>query len=204
MNYNDKKVYLTTSVADLSTPNLGAKIPGSLYINGEIINFWRVDLDHNCILDPIRGVGGTAIPEVHPDGTTVEDIGQSTEIPGIYTKLRDKFVFSKENKVFTPNFRVTDDMAVLASSLTVLNGVTPLTMDVDYTLAIRYVGENILVDISFVDADRIADGVRVTAEYQIEKTWLNLGDGTPSDGSGFAGAQTEAAMFIKQYPYIIP
>lgn len=204
LNYNDKKIYLTTPVSDLSAPNLGAKIPGSIYVNGEIINFWRVDSAHNCILDPIRGVGGTAIPEVHLVDTAVEDVGQSTEIPGIYTKFKDRFVFYSDNKVFTPNFRVTDDMSILASSLTVFNGVTPLVLDVDYTLSPRYEGEHILVDISFVNADRIADGVRFTAEYLIEKTWLNVGDGVPSDGTGFAGAQTEAAMFIKQYPYIIP
>lgn len=201
--HNDTKIYLTDTATILTKPNPSGKIPGAVSINGELIYFWHIDTD-GAILNPIRGVNGTGTPEVHAEGSIVEDAGTSTVIPGVISTLTDKFVYTSDNRVFTPNFTVTDNMELLVSCLTVFNGPNPLVLDVDYTIETRYLGQHTLVDIRFVNADRLADGLKFSAEYETEKTWFNLGDSTPADGTGLAGAQTEAALFIKQYPYNLP
>lgn len=202
LNYNDTKIYLETLNGVVSLPRPAAKVPGVLYINGEVINFWYIDIVDMSILNPIRGVGGTGVPEVHPIGTVVEDLGEDTIVPGVYNTLKDRFVFSRFNNVFTTKFRITtDDIETVASRLTVYNGITPLTIDEDYTISLQPSGDRSVINIRFVNEDSLADGVKFTAEYQTENTWLGVGNGTPADGTGLEGAITEAAMFIKSQPY---
>ena len=72
LKVTDGNVYVTNASA-LTTPNTNSLIPGVVYINGEKIIFWTVDLANNMLGQIRRAVDGTGAPLVHSAGSAVVD-----------------------------------------------------------------------------------------------------------------------------------
>ena len=199
LKYDDTAIYLE-DVSVIAVPNTILKIPGFLYINGEKIKFWRIDLQNNAILYPIRGVDGTGVPDTHLVGTQVEDQSPAYTIPNTTTVEWDYFEFSKEKPVFTPYFKVHPDIRVTGNNLQVFNSATLLKEGVDYTIEISIFS---VVSITFTQAEFIKDGIKFEAWYTTDKIWLNsdldLGSELVTDGTGLNGSVTPSAVFIKQF-----
>jgi len=57
------------------------------------------------------------------------------------------------------------------------------------------------VSITFVNAEKFANGIKFSAVYTEDLIWLNRGkNGKPTDGFGLDASNTEPARFIKQNP----
>jgi hypothetical protein len=197
LNYNDTEIYLQ-DISMITVPNYTSKIPGFLYINGEKIKFWRIDVANNTILYPIRGVDSTGIPLTHPVNTLVEDQSPVYNVPNTTAVDWDQHIFTTKTPIFKPFFRVHPDIKVTSTRLGVFNSATKLQEGIDYTLELNEFGG---VNILFVQESLIKDGVKFDASYTTEKSWLNIGDNTPADGSGLTGSITPSAIFMKRYTH---
>jgi hypothetical protein len=81
LNITDSNIHVQNA-SSLTSPNLSKLIPGVVYINGEKITFWGVDLVNNVLTQIRRAVDGTGAPMVHVAGSTVEDVNVNEIIPG--------------------------------------------------------------------------------------------------------------------------
>jgi FG-GAP repeat len=81
LNVTDSNIHVQNASL-LSMPNVAKLIPGTVYINGEKIIFWGVDLVNNVLTQIRRAVDGTGAPLVHTAGSTVEDVTINELIPG--------------------------------------------------------------------------------------------------------------------------
>jgi hypothetical protein len=66
----------------LSGPNASTLTPGIIYINGEKIIFWTVDVVNNVLGQIRRAVDGTGAPTVHASSSSVVDCNLTEVIPG--------------------------------------------------------------------------------------------------------------------------
>ena len=195
LHYNDTKIYLT-DISAITVPHITARIPGIIFINGEKIKFWRMDVENNAILYPTRGVDSTGIPEVHLADSIIEDQSQNYVLPNTTSVDWDQHIFTSKTPVFKPFFRVHPDLRVTSTRLRVFNSATLLREGVDYTLSLSEFGG---VFITFTQAEFIKDGVKFDASYTTERSWLNVGNNIPADGTGLEGSDTPAAIFIKSF-----
>lgn len=129
------------SVADasiLSTPNIDLAKPGKVFINGEVIAYYTVDLVNNKLGQLRRAVDGTGAPTLHKAGVIVEDSGENQIIPGgievhnttwlnrlsgfaslITDDLGNEIVDDLGNKLITPPAplgAVTDGLGLMGST----------------------------------------------------------------------------------------
>ena len=200
LHYGDDKIYLT-NLMTIFSPVPENRLPGIIYINGEQIKFWQIDLDNNVIINPIRGVNQTGVAAVHAAGSIVEDLSSNYLVPEATNLQTNYFTFSKQNQIFKPIFTVNPDIEQTKMKLTVYNGATILEYGTDYTLNID---QNNKVSITFTRANQLVDGVKFTATYLEDLIWLNPGADTITDGSGLAGSNTTAAKFVKGYAHNYP
>jgi len=77
----DSNIHVTNASA-LSLPGPSELIPGVVYINGEKIVFWGVDLNNNVLYNIRRAVDGTGAANVYTVGTSVVEAGTNQLIPG--------------------------------------------------------------------------------------------------------------------------
>lgn len=200
LRYDDKKIYLN-DFDRLTLPDVDRRIPGRIVINGEIIQFYHYNIFESYIKDPVRGVDGTAVPEVHMAGTTVVDQGDALRVPDTTVIKRDFFTYTADQPYFVTAFTVSSDSALTNNLLAIYNGYTRLTANVDYTVTVQSAPLGYKANISFVDADRFVDGIRFRAVYTEDQIWLNRGSTTVTDGTGFAGGTRSSIEFIKQFPH---
>jgi len=78
LKFSDKEIELDNITA-LGEPNITLNQPGVVYINGERIEYFIKN--QNTITQLRRGTWGTGIPQTHPLGTEVFDIGVTETIP---------------------------------------------------------------------------------------------------------------------------
>jgi hypothetical protein len=71
-----------TDASKLVAPNPSQGYPGVVYINGEKIVFWSIDLVNNTLGQIRRAVDGTGAPDVHVAGSSVVETSTSELIPG--------------------------------------------------------------------------------------------------------------------------
>jgi hypothetical protein len=200
LSYNDKLIYLS-DLAALAAPVLSTKVPGRIIINGEIIQFWHIDPVEKTIIDPIRGVDGTAIPVEHPAGTEVIDNNENLKLPDTSNVLTSRFVYTADKPIFETGFSVNSNYEMTKNLLRVYNGITLLELGKDYTFEINATALGYRAAITFVNAADFLDGIRFSAEYLSDRIWLNQGATSVTDGTGLAGSSRPAAEFIKQFPH---
>jgi hypothetical protein len=81
LNIEDAVIYVT-DVSKLPVPGPALPHPGVIYINGEKITYYQVDLATNSLSQIRRGVWGTGAPAKHIMGTLVVDASLEQLIPG--------------------------------------------------------------------------------------------------------------------------
>ena len=81
LNITDGNIYVTDA-SKLIAPNPGQGYPGVVYINGEKIVFWSIDLVNNTLGQIRRAADGTGAPKVHVAGTSVVETSSTELIPG--------------------------------------------------------------------------------------------------------------------------
>jgi hypothetical protein len=72
LNITDSNVYVANAAA-LTPPSITTLTPGTVFINGEKINFWGIDLQNNILLNIRRAVDGTGAPMTHTIGSQLVD-----------------------------------------------------------------------------------------------------------------------------------
>ena len=88
LNYFDKTITVTDA-SELAIPNARRKVPGTVEINNERIEYFtKVG---NVLGQLRRGSLGTAIAELHPEGSRVVDVSTSESVP--YAETQEKFDF---------------------------------------------------------------------------------------------------------------
>lgn len=88
LNYFDKTITVSDAT-DLPMPNARRKVPGTVEINNERIEYFtKVG---NVLGQLRRGSMGTAIAELHPEGSRIVDVSSTETIP--YVESQEKFDF---------------------------------------------------------------------------------------------------------------
>jgi hypothetical protein len=104
---------LVVDAAKLSTPDTLAGIPGVIFIDGERITYWTIDLVTNTLGQIRRGTQGTGMPIVHPAGTLVVDASDRQLIP---------------NAAPSTSIGVGSDVALILSNVALATETTSLTI----------------------------------------------------------------------------
>jgi hypothetical protein len=113
LNYFDKTIELNNA-DELVTPDYSKKLTGTVYINGERIEY--LQKAGNTLSQLRRGVQGTSIPVTHSIGSTVVDVGPQATIP--YRETHENLKFESLNQVSfvydgsTTAFNISDQMYV--------------------------------------------------------------------------------------------
>jgi hypothetical protein len=81
LNITDSNIHVTNASV-LTAPNTSLLIPGVIYINGEKITFYTVDLVNNVLGQIRRAVDGTGAPVVHAAGHAVVEANLPEILPG--------------------------------------------------------------------------------------------------------------------------
>lgn len=81
LNLTDTVVHVANAGV-LSSPMLSLNQPGAIFVNGEKIVFYTVDLVNNTLGTLRRGVDGTGSPLVHIIGSNIVDGGANQAMPG--------------------------------------------------------------------------------------------------------------------------
>ena len=81
LNLADSVIHVVDA-SKLTAPSPSLGYPGVVYVNGEKIIFWAIDLVNNTLGQLRRAVDGTGAPTVHVAGTSVVEAGISEIIPG--------------------------------------------------------------------------------------------------------------------------
>ena len=79
LHYQDTEI----SVADITKlpePNVSQNQPGSVWVNGEKINYFGRDVGRGVLTDIRRGAGRTAIPLIHASGSLITDASAAQEV----------------------------------------------------------------------------------------------------------------------------
>jgi hypothetical protein len=99
LHYNDKVIQLISS-NNFDLPNPALNKPGVVEINGERIEFYKIQ--DNTLGQLRRGTQGTGTPRVHPIGSVVQDIGPGETLPYSEAPITTKVVSDGTNIVPLP------------------------------------------------------------------------------------------------------
>jgi hypothetical protein len=88
LNYYDQVMYVTDT-ADLFDPIKSRNIPGTVYINGERIDYFEKTA--TTLSQLRRGTNGTSIKETHAIGSNVVDVGRVESLP--YNESQERLDF---------------------------------------------------------------------------------------------------------------
>ena len=99
LGQKDRDILVSDSDA-LDDPILSENKPGVIEINGERIEYFVKD--GNVLRQLRRGTLGTGIPESHPSGTVIQNIGPSETIPYKDEYLVEKVISNGSNTIQVP------------------------------------------------------------------------------------------------------
>ena len=88
LNYYDQVIQVTDTT-NLFEPIKSRNIPGTVYINGERIDYFEKTA--TTLSQLRRGTHGTAIKEIHPTGSSVVDVGRVENLP--YNESQERLDF---------------------------------------------------------------------------------------------------------------
>ncbi len=99
LNYYDTEI-LVNDASNLPAPNLADRIPGSIYVDGERIEYFTKT--GNTLGQLRRGVYGSAIPEMHASGAKVVDVSIFESMPYREYQTREDFVSDGSSLIIGP------------------------------------------------------------------------------------------------------
>ena len=225
--YFDQEI-LVSSAANLLDPIKSRNIPGTIYINGERIDY--LAKDGNRLSQLRRGVLGTPIAELHSVNSKVVDVGYSESLP--YNESQDRQnVISDGTSIligplnYTPrkstknlwytdtipqDFGPCDEIEVFVSGKRLRKD--PITIW-DETLNYSSPEADIQVEAEFsVDGvtpyvrltEVVPAGARITIIRKTGTTWYDSGEFTASSGQTLINNESPIARFIAQKTSIVP
>jgi hypothetical protein len=233
LNYYDTSIQVTDA-SRLHKPSIEYNAPGVVYINGERIQYLKID--GNTLTQLRRGVNGTAIAETHAIDSYVVDVSISERLPYQDTEYRIDvtsdgstheipvdFIPVKSNR--TNWERV--DQPIHNAPIPVNNGPCD---HVEVFVAGRRLHKNPMMVFNpevaatspagdvMIDAEFSVDGInpvvrltepapvgsRITIFRKVGNLWYNQGDITASAGLTLLENSTSVAKFIAQKTSFVP
>ena len=153
LNYYDQTIELSDA-SDLVVPDRNKKLSGTIYINGERIEY--LQKTGNVLSQIRRGVHGTSIPETHPAGSLVSDVGTKNVLP--YKEAHETKKFDGLNTIditydgSTNQYVISDDLFVgrgepgnFYIEVVQQGNRTILERDLDYSVSVEL--DNVVVQL---------------------------------------------------------
>jgi hypothetical protein len=190
---NDKWIYVE-DLTVLSQPDPNISSPGIVFIGGERITFYVIDIVNSRLGQIRRATNGTGAPEVHLAGTRVDDAGYKVEIPG----SRDTYTAQYTPKIWRANTQYyTSDL--IKHWDTVYKVTANFESGFDF-LVDGQINENLEVYNNTITlVSRSGNTVTLPGDSLIRQghIWLNLGASSATDGLGIVGADTVQVNFLR-------
>jgi hypothetical protein len=228
LNYFDTTILVTDS-SGLSQPITSRNLPGVVFVDGERIEY--MVKSGNTLSQLRRGAQGTAIAQIHAEGTSVVDVGYSEVIPYNETQLRTDFTSDGSTLLigpldFTPQkasrsgtwYRNTipstygpcDQIEVFAAGRRLKKD--PQSVYVEANGAASPAADEIQEAEFSVDGataqlrltSALPAGTRVTVLRRQGKTWYSRGETTATNGVSLTDSNTAIAKFIAEKTTAIP
>jgi hypothetical protein len=228
LNYFDTTI-LVTDATGLSQPINSRNLPGVVFIDGERIEY--MVKSGNTLSQLRRGAQGTAIAQIHAQGTAVVDVGYSEVIPYNETQLRTDFTSDGSTLLigtldFTPQkasrsgtwYRNTipstygpcDQIEVFAAGRRLKKDPQSVYVETkgaaspaaDETQEAEFSVDGATAQIRLTAA--LPAGTRVTVLRRQGKTWHSRGETTATDGVSLIDSDTAIARFIVEKTTAIP
>ena len=227
LNYYDTTI-MVSDTSELFVPIKSRNIPGTIWINGERIDYFTKTATGLSQLR--RGCFGTAIKETHALGSHVVDISRSETVP--YNEEQERYDFISDGSSlligplpFAPaaatrtswyrssipvGYEPCDQIEVFAAGTRLRKD--PITV-YDKSINITSPQADVTVEAEFsVDGvnnyirltDRLAAGTRITVIRRTGKTWYDRGENTASSGVTLVKNQGTIAEFLKQRATELP
>jgi hypothetical protein len=227
LNYYDQIIYVTDT-ANLFEPIKSRNIPGTVYINGERIDYFEKTA--TTLSQLRRGTTGTAIKETHTAGSSVVDVGRVESLPYNESQERLDFVSDGSSLLVGPlNYVPAPAVRASWTRVTIPTGFEPcdqievfaggkrLRKDpvtvYDQTANITSPQADTVLEAEF-SVDGVNDyirltsslpaGTRITIIRRIGKTWYDRGETTASAGVTLLKNTSSIAEFLKQKSTELP
>jgi hypothetical protein len=195
LKWDDRVIYVDNASV-LSTPDVDNRVPGTIYIGGEKINYYRIDTVMNTISQLLRGVDRTSTPIIHKSNTIVSDAGVRMAIPSSTVSNSDTIVFSNTIKTITTTFNVPNNLNQILAKLTLKIGMNVLELGKYYTVGIKRVENGsykaIITFTKFANTT-IADKTEISLTFEQEYVWI--------DSIDLIESNTSQAKFLKKILY---
>jgi hypothetical protein len=195
LKWDDRVIYVDNATV-LSTPDIDNRVPGTIYIGGEKINYYQIDTVMNTISQLLRGVDRTSTPIIHNSDTIVSDAGVRMTIPSSTVSNFDTIVFSNTIKTITTTFNVPNNLDQILAKLTLKIGMNILELGKYYTVGIKRVENGsykaIITFTKFANTT-IADKTEISLTFEQEYVWV--------DSIDLIESNTSQAKFLKKILY---
>jgi hypothetical protein len=200
LNLTDTDIYVSNAGL-LQTPDAAYAVPGVIYINGEKIVYYTVDIYNNVLGQIRRAVDGTGAPAVHPAGSLVSDASAHYRLPSSSTGSANVHLSSWLN-LSTSSY--PQEFLTLSANATVFAGntVTQFATGASGIVAANSTGTTIALWAANITGTFSAN---ISANTYVYRNGSNLSAKTTGisytvvDGSGLAGSSTTQAEFIKSH-----
>ena len=227
LNYYDQVIYVTDT-DNLFEPIKSRNIPGTVYINGERIDYFEKTA--TTLSQLRRGSNGTAIKEIHVTGSSVVDVGRVETLPYNESQERLDFVSDGSSLLIGPlnyvpqaatranwtrstipvGYEPCDQIEVFAGGkrlrkdpVTVYDQTVNITSpqaDVELEAEFSVDGVNDYIRLT----STVPAGTRITVIRRIGKTWYDRGETTASSGVTLLKNTSSIAEFLKQKSTELP
>jgi hypothetical protein len=227
LNYYDQ-IIRVTDTTNLFEPIKSRNIPGTVYINGERIDYFEKTA--TTLTQLRRGTHGTAIKEIHSTGSSVVDVGRVENLPYNESQERLDFVSDGSSLLVGPlnyvpkaairsnwtrltipvEYEPCDQIEVFAAGKRLRKD--PVTV-YDQTANITSPQADTILEAEF-SVDGVTDyirltstvpaGTRVTVIRRIGKTWYDRGETTASSGVTLLKNSSAITEFLKQKSTELP
>jgi hypothetical protein len=195
LKWDDRVIYVDNASV-LSTPDVDNRVPGTIYIGGEKINYYQIDTVMNTISQLLRGVDRTSTPIIHKSDTIVSDAGVRMTIPSSIVSNSDTIVFSNTIKTITTTFNVPNNLDQILAKLTLKIGMNILELGKYYTVGIKRVDNGsykaVITFTKFANT-AIADKTEISLTFEQEYVWV--------DSIDLIESNTSQAKFLKKILY---
>jgi hypothetical protein len=201
LHWDDTLIYVENASV-LTKPDVAKRIPGIVYIAGEKIRYFIIDVANNTIGQLLRGLDNTSIPEMHSAGSKVEDASIALKIPSSILTKSESITFNKAIRSITTSFDVSTNLDQVKNNLLLKIGQNILPLNEYYTLIFdKSLSSRVMISFTKAARDRILDGIIIDVTYDQECIWLNPGPNTATDGQGFVSSTTPQVKFLKNNPF---
>ena len=187
LNYYDKEISLNTTEG-LATPNLRTLEPGVLFIEGERIEYYRIDQD-NKVSQLRRGTKGTGIKDTYQINSEVFDQSAHQTVPYKDQTITQVYTYDGNNATFELGWaaKSTNEFELFVGGVRMRkNSIQSFDVtkdldspDADITLPAEYSVTNINTNEStftITDTTNIPTGTKITVIRRVGRVWNEIID----------------------------